>query len=55
MSYFLGVAYQEGATVPRDATVAVRWFQQAASQGNQPAQQRLGTLASSRAAPVPQR
>ena len=55
MSYFLGVAYQEGATVASDPGQAVRWFQQAASQGNQPAQQRLGTLASGRAAAVPLR
>ena len=55
MSYFLGVAYQEGATVTPDPVQAMHWFQQAASQGNQPAQQRLGTLASGRAATLPQR
>lgn len=55
MSYFLGVAYQEGATVAQDSVQAVRWFQQAASEGNQPAQQRLGTLASGRATAAPPR
>lgn len=41
MSYFLGVAFMEGVSVPQDRLQAVRWFQQAANQGNRPAQQRL--------------
>ena len=44
MSYFLGVAYQEGTSVALDNMQAMRWFQQAASQGNQPAQARLGAF-----------
>ncbi len=42
MSYFLGVAYLEGAAVPAsDRTQAQRWLEQAASAGNRPAQARL--------------
>ena len=44
MSYFLGVAYQEGATVTADATQAMRWFERAASAGNRRAQARLGAF-----------
>lgn len=44
MSYFLGIAYLEGATVQQDATQAVRWLQRAASAGNRPAQARLGAF-----------
>jgi hypothetical protein len=44
MSYFLGVAYLEGATVPRDATQAVRWLERAATMGNRGAQQKLGAF-----------
>ncbi|MGE4239496.1 hypothetical protein [Ramlibacter sp.] len=42
MSYFLGVAYLEGATVASDSSQAVRWLQRAASLGNRTAQSRLG-------------
>lgn len=42
MSYFLGVAYLEGATVQADPTQAVRWLQRAATLGSRTAQARLG-------------
>ncbi len=42
MSYFLGIAYLEGATVSRDATQAVRWLERAATMGNRGAQAKLG-------------
>lgn len=42
MSFFLGVAYLEGATVPADATQAVRWLQRAANLGSRNAAARLG-------------
>ena len=42
MSYFLGVAYFEGATVQTDQTQAVRWFERAATAGNRRAQVYLG-------------
>lgn len=42
MSYFLGIAYLEGASVPRDATQAVRWLERAATMGNRGAQVKLG-------------
>jgi hypothetical protein len=42
MSYFLGVAYLEGVTVPQDPTQAVRWLQRAANLGSRTAQARLG-------------
>jgi len=42
MSYFLGVAYQLGATVGKDATQAVHWLQRAATLGSRPAVARLG-------------
>lgn len=38
MSYFLGVAYVEGATVPADPKAALQWFERAASAGNRRAQ-----------------
>jgi len=41
MSYFLGVAYQKGATVPQDAAQATHWLQRAVSLGSRPAQTRL--------------
>lgn len=41
MSYFLGVAYMEGTTVPQDSTQAVRWLQRAATMGSRTAAQRL--------------
>lgn len=44
MSYFLGIAYLEGATVGQDPSQAVRWLQRAASAGNRPAQARLGAF-----------
>ena len=42
MSYFLGVAYLEGATVPQDPDQAVHWLQRAANLGSRTAQARLG-------------
>jgi hypothetical protein len=42
MSYFLGVAYLEGSTVPQDPNLAVRWLQRAANLGSRTAQARLG-------------
>jgi hypothetical protein len=42
MSYFLGVAYLEGCTVPQDPNQAVRWLQRAANLGSRTAQARLG-------------
>lgn len=44
MSYFLGIAYLEGATVQRDATEAVRWLERAATMGNRGAQAKLGAF-----------
>ena len=44
MSYFLGIAYLEGASVNQDSQQAVRWLQRAASLGNRPAQARLGAF-----------
>jgi hypothetical protein len=44
MSYFLGVAYLEGATVPQDSGQAMRWLQRAAFLGSRPAQARLGAF-----------
>lgn len=42
MSYFLGIAYLEGASVPQDATQAVHWLQRAATMGSRTAQVKLG-------------
>lgn len=42
MSYFLGVAYFEGATVHSDQKQALGWFERAASAGNRRAQSYLG-------------
>lgn len=42
MSYFLGIAYLEGATVPQDPLQAVRWLQRAANLGSRTAAARLG-------------
>ncbi|MEJ5990506.1 hypothetical protein WG902_10945 [Ramlibacter sp. PS3R-8] len=42
MSYFLGIAYLEGATVPQDPSQAVRWLQRAANLGSRTAAARLG-------------
>ncbi len=44
MSYFLGIAYMEGATAPHDPTLAVRWLERAATMGNRGAQARLGAF-----------
>lgn len=44
MSYFLGVAYHVGATVPQDPSQAVRWLERAASAGSRGAQARLGAF-----------
>lgn len=44
MSFFLGIAYLEGSTVPRDATQAVKWLERASSMGNRGAQARLGAF-----------
>jgi len=45
MSYFLGVAYLEGVTVPQDPNQAMRWLQRAANMGSRTAQARLGATA----------
>lgn len=45
MSYFLGVAYQDGATVARDPGQAARWLRRAATMGSRTAQARLGAAA----------
>ena len=42
MSYFLGIAYLEGATVSQDSMLAVRWLQRAANLGSRNAAARLG-------------
>ena len=42
MSYFLGVAYQDGATVQRDAAQGAQWLQRAATMGSRSALARLG-------------
>jgi TPR repeat protein len=44
MSYFLGIAYMEGTTAPRDSALAVRWLQRAATMGNRGAQAKLGAF-----------
>ncbi|MBG9387910.1 DUF2927 domain-containing protein [Caenimonas aquaedulcis] len=44
MSYFLGIAYMEGATAARDSTMAVRWLERAATMGNRGAQAKLGAF-----------
>ncbi len=44
MSYFLGIAYMEGATAQRDSTQAVRWLERAATMGNRGAQAKLGAF-----------
>jgi hypothetical protein len=44
MSYFLGIAYMEGVTAPRDSTLAVRWLERAATMGNRSAQTKLGAF-----------
>jgi TPR repeat protein len=42
MSFFLGMAYAEGATVTADQKQALSWFERAASAGNRGAQAWLG-------------
>jgi hypothetical protein len=44
MSYFLGIAYMEGATTARDSTQAVRWLERAATMGSRGAQAKLGAF-----------
>jgi hypothetical protein len=44
MSYFLGVAFQIGATAPQDPGKAVHWLERAASAGNRGAQALLGSF-----------
>ncbi len=44
MSFFLGVAFQEGVTVPASHAQAVYWFERAASAGSRRAQMRLGSM-----------
>jgi hypothetical protein len=44
MSYFLGVAFQIGATAPQDSGKAVHWLERAASAGNRGAQALLGSF-----------
>ncbi|MFC5498193.1 hypothetical protein ACFPOE_11670 [Caenimonas terrae] len=44
MCYFLGVAYQIGATAPQDSAKAVHWLERAASAGNRGAQALLGSF-----------
>jgi hypothetical protein len=44
MSYFLGIAYMEGVTTPRDSTLAVRWLERAATMGSRGAQAKLGAF-----------
>jgi hypothetical protein len=48
MSYFLGVAYLEGTTVPQDPNQAVLWLQRAATLGSRTAQTRLGAATATR-------
>lgn len=48
MSYFLGVAYLEGAIVAQDSTQALAWLQRAASLGSRTAQARLGAATGGR-------
>jgi hypothetical protein len=50
MSYFLGLAYQQGVTVAQDAVQAMRWLQRAATMGSRTAQARLGASAGAAAA-----
>ncbi|TFY99946.1 SEL1-like repeat protein [Ramlibacter rhizophilus] len=44
MSYFLGVAYLQGAGVAADRTQAIQWLERAASAGNRRAQAHLGSF-----------
>lgn len=44
MSYFLGMAYLQGAAVRADRTQAIQWFERAASAGNRRAQAQLGSF-----------
>src|SRR6185437_16655980 len=40
----LGVAYEEGAKVPQDLAVAIKWYRQAAVQGDPKVQHHLATM-----------
>jgi hypothetical protein len=51
MSYFLGIAYQDGLCVKQDPSRAQHWLQQAASMGSRTAQARLGAGAAQVAGP----
>lgn len=44
MSYFLGVAYLDGVTVPRDPAQGRKWLERAATMGNRSAQTELGSF-----------
>ena len=44
MSYFLGVAFQIGATAPQDSIKAVHWLERAANAGSRGAQALLGSF-----------
>jgi hypothetical protein len=44
MSYFLGLAYLEGATVQRDAPEGLKWLERASAMGNRGAQAKLGAF-----------
>ncbi|HET8746158.1 MAG TPA: hypothetical protein VFM98_11180 [Ramlibacter sp.] len=46
MSYFLGIAYQKGATVAQDPAQAALWMQRAATMGSRPAQASLSGMQS---------
>lgn len=46
MSYFLGIAYQQGAMVPKDSNLALRWLKRAADMGSRTALARLGAQGS---------
>jgi hypothetical protein len=48
--YKIGLLYFEGNGVPEDFTEARRWYQMAAAQGHQAAQNRLGELSQAEAA-----
>lgn len=50
MSYFLGVAYQNGASVKQDSAQALQWLQRAASLGDHDAKLQLAAAASVQAA-----
>jgi hypothetical protein len=53
MSYFLGVAYEKGTTVPQDGMQAVRWLQRAANLGSRTAAMRLSAAGATTQAGAP--